>query len=135
MFKNAIDKIKKKVTDEEMKELIFQKAYLNSIENFPNLNYDEICLNLISKYHCNIKYTSTQFNNYKHNIKKEKIIVGKIEGLLNDIQYGNENLLKVKYKFKSQESKIEKIKKYGIYICLNLLKDKNIKSIFCRWNL
>ena len=54
MFKNAIDKIKKKiVTEEEMKELIFQKAYfINTIEDYPNLNYDAVCLNLISEYHC-----------------------------------------------------------------------------------
>ena len=61
MFKNATDKIKKKiVTEEEMKELIFQKTYfINKIEDYPNLNYDAIYLNLISEYHCNIKYTST----------------------------------------------------------------------------
>ena len=61
MFKNATDKIKKKiVTEEEMKEVIFQKAYfINKIEDYPNLNYDVICVNLISEYHCNIKYTST----------------------------------------------------------------------------
>lgn len=132
MFKNAIDKIKKKiVTEEEMKELIFQKTYfINKIEDYPNLNYDAIYLNLISEYHCNIKYTSTQFNNYKHNIKKEKIIESKIEDLLNDIQYENENLLKVEYKFKSEENKIEKIKIYGTFISLNLLKDKNINQYF-----
>ena len=77
-----------------------------------------------------IKYTSTQFNNYKHNIKKEKIIESKIEDLLNDIQYENENLLKVEYKFKSEENKIEKIKIYGTFISLNLLKDKNINQYF-----
>ena len=56
MLKNAIDKIKKKiVTEEEMKELIFQKAhFINTIENYPNLNYDAICLNLISEYDCNL---------------------------------------------------------------------------------
>ena len=77
-----------------------------------------------------IKYTSTQFNNYKHNIKKEKIIESKIEDLLNDIQYENENLLKVEYKFKSKENKLEKIKIYGTFISLNLLKDKNINQYF-----
>lgn len=114
-----------------MKELIFQKDYfINTIENYPNLNYDAICLNLISEYHCNIKYASTQFNNYKHNIKKEKIIEDKIEELLNEIQYGYENLLKVEFKFTNQENKLEKIKIYGISISLNLLKDKNINQYF-----
>ena len=131
-LKNPSDKIKSNnVTKEEMKLHLYQKAYfLYHYQNFPNLIYDDISLNLIKDYECDIIYSPKQFNNYKqlfYKNKKQELTTDKI---LEYIDYYDENLLKVDYKFLNNENKFDNIKIYGTYISLNLLNDKKINQYF-----
>ena len=114
-----------------MKLQIYQKAYfINQCQKFPNLTYDDISLNLIKDYECDIIYSPKQFSNYKQLLYKEKKQEITTDKLLEQIDYYDENLLKVDYKFLNNENKFDIIKIYGTYISLNLLNDKKINQYF-----
>ena len=92
--------------------------------------YDDISLNLIKDYECDIIYSPKQFNNYKQLFYKNKKQELTTDKLLEYIDYYDENLLKVDYKFLNNENKFDNIKIYGTYISLNLLNDKKINQYF-----
>ena len=48
--------------------------FIETYFQYPTLNYNQILISLIKKYEINkIIYTSTQFSNYKANLKKNKL--------------------------------------------------------------
>lgn len=102
------DKIKENdYSEEDMKQKIYQQAYFENIHNnFPKLNYDDICLNLFEKFpnKC-IKYSNNNFKYFKNNEEKLKKLKIDNYNLLSNIKFRNELLEKDYYKYINSETK------------------------------
>ena len=118
-------------TEEDMKEIEYQKMiYLYRWLICPIRSHASITCELINNFKISSKINYTTFQNIKRDYNKLTINnKTKIE-ILDNIQYLEENLMKLKLSFYDKKNKFNEIRIFATNEMLNNLADKNVNQYF-----
>ena len=126
--------LKNDVTNDEMKDYLFQKIYfMETHAQYPSLTYNQILLGMLDKYKLKkVSFTNKNFNVCKNNYQKKIYGNENINDKLDNIKLKGKRLLNCKLTYIDLNDKnIEKyFRIYGTQNSMSLLNSKNISQYF-----